>query len=334
MQIGKICLRHGLILAPMAGYTDHATRAVSHACGAEYTVTEMVSAKAICYGDRKTPVLARIFPEDGPCAVQIFGSDPEYMAEAAVRLSEGMAGGEKPAAVDINAGCPVPKVTGNQEGSALMRAPGQLYRIVQAICTRIKIPVTVKIRAGWDGAHRNAPEVARAAEAGGASAVAVHGRTRDAMYAGRADWAIIGAVKKAVSIPVIGNGDVTDVASALLLLRESGADGIMIGRGALGNPYIFREIGAALEGRPVVPATPEELYSMACRQLMLRAAEKGEASAVRESRKLLAWYLRGFPTASAARARIYAAESLSEMQAALAVLLQKDAWKDAAPRAF
>lgn len=314
---------HGLILAPMAGFTDHAMRCVAHECGAEYSITEMVSAKAVCYGDKKTPLLARISAAEGPCAIQIFGAEPDFMAEAALRLADGAAGGVPPAAIDINAGCPVPKVAGNGEGSALMRDPKRLFDIIAAIKARISLPVTVKIRAGWDDDHINAPEVARAAEAAGAAAVAVHGRTRTAMYAGRVDHGVIAAVRAAVSIPVIANGDVTDLPSALAMLQETGADGLMIGRAALGNPFLFREIRAALSGERCPAPTGEELYRVACRQLALRMAEKGEAQAVRESRKQMASFLRGFPDAAQARARIYLVETAEEMLACLSVLTER-----------
>lgn len=323
LKIGSAVLEHGLMLAPMAGYTDHAMRVIAYENGSEYSTTEMVSAKAVCYNDKKTPLLARILPDEGPCALQIFGSEPEFMAEAAARLAGGAMGGLPPVAIDVNAGCPVPKVAGNGEGSALMRDPKKLYAILSAIVARVNLPVTVKIRAGWDAEHINAPEVARAAEAAGVSLIAVHGRTRTAMYSGKADRSVIAAVKRAVNVPVIANGDITDVASALAMLEETGADGLMIGRGCLSNPFLFREIAAALSGKPEQAASREELYRLVRRQLYLRIADKGEEIAVRESRKQIAAFIRGFPDASSVRAEVYAASTADEMERAFEAILQK-----------
>lgn len=320
MQIGGFELPYGLCLAPMAGFTDHAMRASCHAMGAEYTVTEMVSAKAVCYGDKKTPLLARVYPEDGVCAIQLFGSEADYLAEAARRLAAGVAGGVTPAAIDINMGCPVPKVAGNGEGSALMKDPSLVERLVFAVVKATPLPVTVKIRSGWDTAHINAPEVARAAEAGGAAAIFVHARTRTAMYSGRADYGVIAAVKQAVAVPVIGNGDVVDGESALRLLRETGCDGLMVGRAAVGNPFVFAAIRAALRAEAYSPPCGEAYYRAAMAQLAMRVKEKGEAVAVRESRKQMAMFVHGFPSAAACRARIHEASSVTEMEECLSIL--------------
>lgn len=320
MQIAHLSLPHGLCLAPMAGFTDHAMRAVCCQMGAEYTVTEMVSAKAVCYGDKKTPLLARVYPEDGVCAVQLFGAEATFLAEAAQRLAGGAAGGVMPAAFDINMGCPVPKVAGNGEGSALMKDPALVERLVSSVVRATPLPVTVKIRSGWDETSVNAPEVARAAEAGGAAAVFVHARTRRQMYSGKADPTVIAAVKSSVSIPVVGNGDIADVESALFLLRETGCDGIMVGRAAVGNPFLFAEIRAALRGEPYLPPGGNMIYEAAMTQLSLRVAEKGEAMAVRESRKQMAMFVHSFPAAAACRARIHAATNVAEMAACLSVL--------------
>lgn len=322
IRIGEVILPHGLMLAPMAGYTDRATRVLCHRFGAEYTVTEMVSAKAVCYGDRKTPALARILPDECPCAVQIFGSDPAFMAEAARILSEGVSGGVRPAAIDINMGCPVHKVAGNGEGSALMKDPRLVEKIVSAVRLATPLPVTVKIRAGWDEAHKNAPEIARAAEAGGASLVTVHARTKTAMYSGKADPCVVKAVKEAVSLPVVGNGDIRDVASARVML-DTGCDGLMIGRAAVGNPFLFRDIRLMLEGKDVPAVTARERYETAVQELSLRVAEKGEENGVLESRKLLSAYFCGFPEAAACRARIHAATTEQEMREILALLPEK-----------
>lgn len=320
MRIGQTELPHGLMLAPLAGFTDHAMRALCHRAGAEYCVTEMVSAKAICYGDRKTPLLSRIYPEDGPCAVQLFGREPDFLAEAASVVAAGD-GGVPPVAIDINMGCPVPKVAGNGEGSALMREPALVEKIVAAVAARVSLPVTVKIRAGWDDAHRNAPEVARAAEAGGAAAICVHARTRAAMYAGNADPAVIAAVKKAVAVPVIGNGDIRTGADARRLVETTGCDGVMVGRAAVGDPFVFRSILREWQGLPPAPPTPQECYAAAEELLRLRAAEKGEDLAVRESRKQAAAFLHGFPSAAACRAQVCRAATIPEMLDALSVLL-------------
>lgn len=324
MRIGTCEIPGRLMLAPMAGFTDHAMRALCHRMGAAYTVTEMVSAKAVCYGDRKTPALARVYPDDGACAVQLFGSEEAFLAEAAQRLYAGAANACLPVAFDINMGCPVPKVAGNGEGSALMKNPALVERLVRAVARSTPLPVTVKIRAGWDETSVNAPEVARAAESGGAAAVFVHARTRRAMYSGSADVAVVAAVKAAVGIPVVGNGDITDGESAARMLRESGCDGLMIGRAAVGNPFVFRSIAAALAGESVPPVRREELYRAALAELQMRIAEKGEACAVRESRKSLAAYLRGISGAAAHRAAVHAAETAEEAEAALAFLLSAE----------
>ena len=321
LTIGERSFVHGLSLAPLAGFTDHAMRAACHSFGAEYTTSEMISAKAVCYGDKKTPALARIYESDGPTAIQLFGSEPSFMAEAARRLYEMKPGKVPPFAFDINMGCPVPKVAGNGEGSALMKTPTLAAEIVAAVVRATPLPVTVKIRAGWDEKSKNAPELAKMLEAAGAAAICVHGRTRAEMYSGRADLSIIAAVKAAVSIPVIGNGDVTDAESARRMLRETGCDGIAVGRGAVGNPFVFREIAAALDGRDFTPPTGEERYAAAIAQLRLRAEEKGERAAVLESRKQMAAFLHDFKNAPAARARIHEAESIEEMERELRVLL-------------
>ena len=230
MQIGSVLFPHGLFLGPMAGYTDFAMRTVCREMGAEGLVTEMVSAKAVVFGDRKTIPLARVSAEECPCAVQLFGHEPEVLAEAARIVAAGVGGGVAPTMIDLNMGCPVHKIVSGGDGSALMRDPALAERIVRAVRDAVKIPVTVKIRLGWDDAHRNAPEVARAAERGGADAVFVHGRTRTQFYAGTADYRGIGEGVRAVSLPVIGNGDVRDAEGGARLLRESGCAGIMVGR--------------------------------------------------------------------------------------------------------
>ena len=317
MKIGNTELKHGLMLAPMAGFTDRAMRVVCHMMGAEYLVTEMVSAKAVVYGDEKTHILARILADEAPCAVQIFGSEPEIMARAAEALSRGERGGIPPVAIDINMGCPVPKVFKNGEGSALMRDPERIRDIVRAVKGATELPVTVKMRAGVDSGHICAVECALAAEEGGASLVAVHGRTRVEMYSGRANREIIKNVKKSIHIPVIANGDVDSGEAALSMLSETGADGLMVGRAAIGNPFIFAEITAALEGRAYTPPDIKTRVDTGLLQLRLAIEEKGESVAVRESRKQIALYLHSFRGAARIRADINRAENYCDVERAL-----------------
>lgn len=329
MKIGNLTLRHGLFLGPMAGYTDYGMREVSKRYGAEYLVTEMVSAKAVLYNDKKTAALAFIPESQRPCAIQIFGSEPAVMAEAAQKLSEGAAGGCAPAAMDINMGCPVPKVFGNGEGSALMASPSLIFDIVSAVKRAIRLPVTVKLRAGIDERSKNAAECARAAEAAGASLIAVHGRTRKQMYMGLADRAVIREVKESVSVPVIANGDIYTAEDALSMLRETGADGVMIARGAVGNPFIFREIAAALEGKTCPMPTAAERIEAALLQLSLSIENKGEALAVVEGRKQIGAYLKGQRGAAALRGKIHTAETFAEMKDALTEALALSGEEDA-----
>ena len=317
MKIKNIELKHGLILAPMAGFTDRAMRLVCHKHGAEFSVTEMVSAKAVSFGDKKTHALTRIKEDEGPCAVQIFGSEPDIMARAAEVLSHGEDGGVPPVAIDINMGCPVHKIYSNGEGSALMRNPDLIYKIVKSVSESIDIPCTVKLRAGIDKDSKNAVECALAAEAGGAAAVAVHGRTRVEMYSGNADMEIVKDVKKSLHIPVIANGDITKGEEAKRVLLETGADGIMVGRGAIGNPFVFSEIVFALSGGSYTLPTLEDRIDAALLQLSEAILEKGENIAVRESRKQAAMYIKSFKGAAAVRAQINRAETYDEVKRAL-----------------
>lgn len=321
MRIGNAELKYGLMLAPMAGYTDRAMRLVCHKYGAEYSVTEMVSAKAVCFSDVKTHALAKIMSDEGPCAVQIFGSEPDIMAKAAEILSKGERGSATPLAIDINMGCPVHKVFANGEGSALMKNPELIYKIVSAVSRAIDIPCTVKLRAGIDDSSKNAVECALAAEAAGASLVAVHGRTRVEMYSGVADMEIIKNVKKNLHIPVIANGDISCGADALRVLSETAADGIMVGRAAIGNPFVFSDILASLSGADFSLPTVEERIECALFQLSVAIEEKGEALAVREARKQVALYLRSFRGAAQIRAQINRAETYRDVESALALAL-------------
>lgn len=281
--------RPGVILAPMAGVTDYAFREVCGSLGACATVTEMVSAKALCYGDKKTASLLRR-NEGVVCGVQIFGSDPEFMARGA-RIALELSRCDF---VDINMGCPMPKIVNNGEGSALMKDPALAGRIVRAVRDAVSVPVTVKTRKGWDKSHVNVVELAQILQDNGAAAITVHGRTKTMLYSGTADWDIIAQVKQAVSIPVIANGDVVSPEAALRCLRRTGADGVMVGRGAFGDPWLFQQIRAALEGEPVPERPPlAERMELALRQMELARADKGEHIACLEARKQLAWYLRG-----------------------------------------
>ena len=313
MKIGNLELTNAVSLAPMAGYTDRAMRSVCHELGADFSVTEMVSAKAVVFRDKKTFALSRILADEGPVCLQIFGSEPEVMAEAASILSvpkEGVA----PIAIDINMGCPVRKIFTNGEGSALMKSPELIAKIVDSVTRSTPLPVTVKLRAGVDGEHINAVECALAAEGAGAALVCIHGRTTKQMYSGTADREIIARVKAALKIPVIANGDITSAESALAMIRDTGADGIAVGRGAVGNPYIFAEIKAALEGKEYTPPTSHEMITLALRQLKTAIDDKGEYTAVTESRKQIALYLHAFRGAASLRARINQSTTYREVE--------------------
>lgn len=316
IRLGALEMTHGLCLAPMAGYTDRAMRLVCSKYGAEYSVTEMVSAKAVVYGDKKTFALARIFADEGPVSIQIFGSEPEIMAEAAHTLANPTEG-VRPVAIDINMGCPVNKIYGNGEGSALMKSPELIERITKAVASAIDIPTTVKIRAGINKNSINAVECALAAEEGGAFLLCIHGRTREQMYGGVADREIIKNVKHALHIPLIANGDIVSAESALSMLHDTGADGIAIGRGAVGNPFIFEEIRCALEGRAFSEPSLEKRIDTALLQLKTAVEEKGERVAIPEARKQIALYLRSFHGAARIRAEINRALTYIDVEKAL-----------------
>ena len=308
MNIGNVILKSPFLLAPLAGFTDAVMRTLCEEQGAALTYTEMVSAKGLYYGGNKTGDLTYIPEGAGPTAIQIFGSEPDVMAYAARELDS-----LKNEVLDINMGCPVPKVVRNGDGSALMRDPELVCDIVKAVTSATAKPVTVKMRKGFD--RPNAVEVALAAQEGGASAVCVHGRTRSQYYSGVADRRIIKDVKDALSIPVIASGDVTDAASGMSMLAETGCDMVMIGRGALGNPWIFRELDAAYKGLEI-PSRPsdDERISMMLRHLEMLCGLKGEPTGVREFRKYIVRYTKGMHGAAAMRRRANDAASLEEMR--------------------
>lgn len=313
LTIGNVTLDNNVILAPMAGVTDLPFRLLCREQGAGLLCMEMVSAKAIMYHNKNTESLMEIHPDEKPVSLQLFGSDPDIISEMAKQIEE-----RDFAILDINMGCPVPKVVNNKEGSALMKNPALVEKIVSKTVKAISKPVTVKIRKGFDEEHVNAVEVAKAAEAAGASAVAVHGRTREQYYAGKADWDIIAKVKKAVRIPVIGNGDITDAESAKAMLEQTGCDGIMIGRAARGNPWIFKEVTTFLEtGVKAAPPTMQEVREVILRHAALQLQIKGEYIGIREMRKHLSWYTAGYPNSSRLRAKINEMETMEELTASV-----------------
>ena len=334
LKIGSVTLAHGLMLAPMAGVTDTSFRLLCRRAGAEYTVTEMVSAKALCFEQRqragkplRTAPIAALTRDEGPCAVQLFGNEPDMMAEAARLLATGEyrgVGEVLPVAIDINMGCPVAKVVDNGEGSALMKNPTLAAEIVRAVKRAVDIPVTVKIRAGFTEATKNAPEFAARMEDAGADLICVHGRTRQQFYAPSSDNGIIAAVKRAVSVPVVGNGDLFSADDVVRMYEQTGCDGVSIARGAQGNPFIFSEIVARLEGREYTPPTPAERLDVALAHAADLAARKGEYVGLAEARKHMLWYCKGLRGATAARVALTHADTLEAIRAVFDELLKEN----------
>ena len=309
MKIGNIDLKGRAVLAPMAGVADRAFRELCVEYGAAYVIGEMASSKGISMQDKKSAELLYVSEKERPSAVQIFGNDPETMAEAAKMALE-----YQPDAIDINMGCPAPKISGNGGGSALMREPTLVYKIVNAVVNSVAIPVTVKMRAGWDDAHLNAVEIAKLCEQAGASALTVHGRTKMQMYAPPVNYEIIKQVVAAVQIPVIGNGDILSEQDAHHMLQTTGCQAVMVGRGALGRPWIFSQINAFLESGQVLPEPPIE-YRMAVLKNHIEklCAYKGNVIGMREARKHAAWYIKGIRGAAKFRNEIGKLRSLDEL---------------------
>ncbi len=311
MMIGNVEVNSKLALAPMAGATDLAYRQICRDMGAGYSCTELVSAKALCYQDAKSRTLLKMAPNEVPAAAQIFGSDITCMAEAAQIAAE-VSGA---AVIDINMGCPVGKVVNNGDGSALMKDPEKAARIAEAVVKASPVPVTVKMRRGWDKGSINAVEMSRMMEQVGVAAVCIHGRTRTQMYAGQADWTTIRQVKEAVKIPVMANGDVFSAADAVRILEFTGADMAVIGRGAFGNPWIFQQAEAALKGEPIPELPPlGERIDLAMRQMELAVEDKGEHIAMLEARKQFCWYLKGVSHANFYKEQIVRVETMEQLR--------------------
>lgn len=309
VKIGNVTIDKTAALAPMASVADKAYRLTAKEFGAAYCVGEMASCKGLCYSDRKTAELLSVSAAERPMAVQLFGAEPEFMAKA-VKIAERY----EPDIIDINAGCPMPKIVCGGAGSALMKTPELFGELVRAAAGSTKIPVTVKIRAGWDEGSKNAVELARIAEANGAAAVAVHGRTKEQLYSGKADWDIIKAVKQAVSVPVIGNGDVQSVEDCVKMYEYTGCDLVMIGRGSYGKPWLFGQIRDHFEGKPPRPEPElDEKLDIMRRHIVLLVKDKGERTGMKEARRQAAWYIKGIEGAASLRNRFGSMDTLDDL---------------------
>lgn len=319
MVFENIELRNKIFLAPMAGITDGPFRKICTEWGAGMTYSEMVSAKGLWYKDRKTAELMRIDEEERPCAIQIFGSDPQIMAAVVPQVME-----FKPEVIDINMGCPAPKIVSNGDGSALMKNPPLMGKIVRAVADASPVPVTAKIRLGWDDDNKNALECAKILEDNGAAAVAVHGRTRTAFYSGKADWDIIRDVKRELTIPVIGNGDIWKAEDAVRMFEYTGADAVMVARGAQGNPFIFRQINELMEkGRVEYFPSAQDRLEWALRHTRMLVEAKGESRGIKEARKHIAWYIKGLKGASVIKSRIFTISEFAVLEDVLSEFIRQ-----------
>lgn len=324
MKLGNIEIKGKAALAPMAGVADRAFRELCMGFGASYCIGEMASAKGLTMSDKKTAELLEVTDAEMPMAVQLFGYEPETIAAAAKIAAQ-----YNPVAIDINMGCPAPKIANNHSGSALMKTPDLCGRIVEAAAKAVDIPVTVKIRKGWDSNTVTAVEVAKTCEAAGAQLISVHGRTREQMYAPPADWDIIAQVKKAVNIPVIGNGDIYTAHDAMMMLEQTGCDMVMVGRGALGNPWIFREINAQYEQeRPTPPPGIFERMTVMHRHIEKLCEYKGEKIGMREARKHTAWYMRGLRGAARLRVMCGELQEFKDLAVLMRAVLEENAATD------
>jgi len=313
MKIGSFETKNNILLAPMAGVTDLPYRRICAHYGAGLTCTEMISAKGLWYKDKKTASLMRIAEDERPTAIQIFGSDPDIMAAVIPKVME-----FEPDIIDINMGCPAPKIANNGDGSALMKDPPLMGRIMRAVSDASPVPVTAKIRWGWDENSLNALECAKILEQNGAAAVTVHGRTRRQFYSGRADWDIIAQIKSALSIPVIGNGDIWSAEDVKRMTEYTGCDAVMIARGAQGNPFIFRQALELLEtGSVSYYPTPAERVAQALEHTRMLIDDKGESRGIKEARKHIAWYIKGLAGASAVKSRVFTINEFAELETLL-----------------